>query len=490
MSGYFSELPDAIRLPFAYAEFDPSQADRALSEMAFHVLIAGQMLPGGTADPLTAVRPTTDAQADNFFGKGSMLAEMCKAYLAANPITKMSAIGILDAEAGVKATGSITFTGTVTKATPLCLYIGGKLVRTAAAKETTAASLATDVAAAINADGTLPVTATAAEGVVTLTAKHAGTCANDIDIRFSYYNEDFPQGIIPTVSNMTGGAGNPDVTNIIAALGGERYHVIAWPWTDQASLNPILNELDSRWSPLRQIDGQAIVVKTGSFSQVTTFTSTQNNKHLTVIPNEGSPTPPWVDSAACVGVVAYYGDDDPARPFQTLKVPGVLPPNIEQRWSDFPEKNQALYEGCSVRGVNAAGEVIFLNLITTYRVNDLGAETQAFLQLNTLFTLSYIRYDWNNYLKLKYPRHKLTSDDNAKLVRPGQPIITPSIGKAEAINRMHEWVRMGLVEAPEDFKSRLIVERDATNKNRLNWYMAPDLVNQFRVGATLIQYLL
>jgi phage tail sheath gpL-like len=191
-----------------------------------------------------------------------------------------------------------------------------------------------------------------------------------------------------------------------------------------------------------------------------------------------------------MGVIAYYGDDDPARPFQTLTIPGVLAPALEDRWSDFPEKNQALYEGCSVRGVNADGDVAFLNLITTYRYNELGAETQAYLQLNSILILSYLRYDWNNYLKLKYPRHKLTSDDNAKLVRPGQKIITPAIGKAEAICRMQEWVRQGLVEAPEDFKNRLIVERDEQNPNRLNWLIAPDLVNQFRIGATLIQYLL
>jgi phage tail sheath gpL-like len=68
--------------------------------------------------------------------------------------------------------------------------------------------------------------------------------------------------------------------------------------------------------------------------------------------------------------------------------------------------------------------------------------------------------------------------------------MTPALGKMEAIARVEEWVRQGLVEAPEDFANNLIVERDPNNPNRLNWYMAPDLVNQFRVGATLISFLL
>jgi phage tail sheath gpL-like len=325
---------------------------------------------------------------------------------------------------------------------------------------------------------------------VTLKAKHAGALGNDIDLRVGYQGEDFPGGIIYTITPFSGGAGNPDPLLTLAALEGTRYHLIAWPWTDPTSLNALKEELDTRWGPLRQIDGQAITVKRGTFAEVTTFTDARNDKHLTVIPNEGSPTLTWVDAAASMAVLAYYGDDDPARPFQTLAIPGVLPPAENDRWREFPVLNLALYSGGSVRGVNASGDVIFLNVITTYKYNAWGAETQAYLQLNTLLTLSYLRYDWNTYLKLKYPRHKLASDDQAKLVYAGQPIMTPSLGKAEMISRMQEWVRRGLVEAPDDFKNRLVVERDQTNPNRLNFIARPDLVNQFRIAGTLIQFLL
>jgi phage tail sheath gpL-like len=289
---------------------------------------------------------------------------------------------------------------------------------------------------------------------------------------------------------MAGGAGNPDPVDIIEALGNTRYHMIAFPWTDTSSLDALRDELDSRWGPLRQIDGQAVVVKQGNFSELVTFCESRNDKHLTVLPSEGSPTLPWVDCAASVAILARYGDDDPARPFQTLVIPGVLAPLEKDRWSDFPEKNQALYSGCSVRGVTPEGQVMFLNVITTYRLNNWGAETQAYLQLNTLLTLSYLRYDWNNYLKTKYPRHKLASDEGVLKISPGQPIMTPSLGKAEMINRMDEWVSRGLVEAPDDFKDTLIVKRDETNFNRLNFIARPDLVNQFRVAGTLIQFLI
>ena len=56
--------------------------------------------------------------------------------------------------------------------------------------------MATAVAAAVAAEGSLSVTATASEGVVTFTAKHAGEWGNDIDVRLNYYiGEETPEGV-------------------------------------------------------------------------------------------------------------------------------------------------------------------------------------------------------------------------------------------------------------------------------------------------------
>jgi phage tail sheath gpL-like len=490
MSGDFSEFPDAVRLPFTYTEFDPSQADRGLTEMSFNVLLVGQMLPTGKAAPLTPKRPMTENQAYEMFGRDSQLGQMCAAYFKANRVTKMTAIGVLDYVGGVTATATLTFAGTVTRPVPICLYIGGILVRLGTAAGDTAATVMSNLMDKINSSLNSPVTAAMKNEVLTLLAKHKGECGNDIDLRFSYLEEDFPDGLTVEIEPMATGAGNPEPEPVIAAMAGQRYHMIAWPWQDLATLNALRTELDDRWGPLVQNDGQAVIVKTGSFTEVVNFAASRNDKHLTVLPNEGSPTLPWVDCAASVGILAFYGADDPARPFQSLVIPGVLAPAVEARWSNFPERNQALYEACSTRAVNDAGQVFFTRVITTHLKNEWGAETEAYLELNTVLTLSYLRYDWNNYIQTKYPRHKLASDEMARRMNPGQPVMTPSLGRAEAISRMHEWMRQGLVEAPDDFASRLRVERDPNNPNRLNWVMSPDLVNQFVIAATAIKFLL
>jgi phage tail sheath gpL-like len=266
--------------------------------------------------------------------------------------------------------------------------------------------------------------------------------------------------------------------------------VIAWPWLDNASLAALKDEMDLRWGPLRQNDGQAVIVKSGTFGQVMNYAASHNNRGITILPSEGSPTLPWVDAAASAGVLAYYANIDPARGFNTLAIPGVLAPAEKDRWSDWPEKNQALFEGVSVRYVDPDGNVCFSKVITTYRFNALGAEDIAYLSINSCFTLSYLRYDWNNYIKLKYPRHKLAEDADAARFGRGQAIMTPKLAKAEAVSRFMQWLEAGLVEGSAQFAADLITEINQPNPNRLDVFMRPNLVNQFEICGTLIRHII
>lgn len=494
MSIVFPSLSDTVRLPFAYAEFEPSVLSSDPSVMPYTVLLIGQMFDSGEfagkAVPLTLQRPMSAESAALAFGQGSMLAEMCAAYLKANVVTKMLAIGVPDAEEGTQAEGAVTINGTVTSGAPLCLYVGGVRVRAAAPLGATGAAIADTMTTAINSNKSLPVTATFSGGQITLKARHNGECGNDIDLRLNYADETMPGGITVTITRMSGGTGNPDPAPIIAAMENEQYHVIGIGMTDTVTLSALKGELDDRWGPMRQIDGQVIIVKRGTFGEVTTFAAARNDKSLTVIPSENTPTSPWADCAANVGIVAYYGNNDPARGFNTLVVPGVLAPSRADRWIDYPDKNQALYEGVSTRFVNASGEVCLQKLITTYRLNALGAEDDAFLSLNSPLTLSYLRFDWNNYIKLKYPRHKLAGDEDYGRFERTQPIMTPKLGKAEAIARCQDvWIPRGLVEGLDAFKASLLCERNGKNPNRLDWQLQPDLVNQFEVAGTLIRHI-
>jgi phage tail sheath gpL-like len=53
-------------------------------------------------------------------------------------------------------------------------------------------------------------------------------------------------------------------------------------------------------------------------------------------PVEGSPTPDYEVSAGLAGVIAFHGENDPARPFQSLAIPGMMPskPGLYGRMHD------------------------------------------------------------------------------------------------------------------------------------------------------------
>jgi phage tail sheath gpL-like len=98
----------------------------------------------------------------------------------------------------------------------------------------------------------------------------------------------------------------------------------------------------------------------------------------------------------------------------------------------------------------------------------------------------YIRHDWRDYVLRKYPRHKLADDGTRYGI--GQAVVTPVVMKAEAIAKFREWEDLGLVENIDNFKANLIAERNASDPNRMDVLLPPDLVNQLRIVANKIQF--
>ncbi len=485
----FNQVPRDIRVPFVYVEFDNSRAVQGPSIQPYRNLVIGQRLSTGSQAALEPVRVTSTVQAQTLFGSGSMLADMLEGLFANNKVTETWAVALDDATSSTAASGSITVGGTVTAGT-VTLYIGGERISVGVSQGQTPSKVATAIAAAINdADGA--VSAAVAESnnkQVTLTARHKGVCGNQIDLRHSYFDgETLPTGLTLTISSMTGGTGNPDIGTVWPVIGDTHYNVIATPYTDGASLASLETELADRFGPLRQIEALAFAGAAGSFNDLATLGATRNSPYVSIMGAGQSPTPPWVWAAAVAGLVAEHGNIDPARPFQTLPIKGVLAAKNKDRMS-LRENNLLLKDGISTHAVGPDGAVTVQRLITTYQTNAQGAEDISYLDINTPLTLGYLRYDFRNLILRKYPRHKL-ADDGTRF-GPGQAVITPKVGKAEAVARYRVWEELGLVENGDRFKDELICERNLSDPNRLDWMLPPDLVNQFRVAGAQIGFLL
>lgn len=488
MSISFNQVPGNVRVPFLYAEFDSSKAQQGASVKAYKALMFGQKIAAGTATADIPVLVTSESQAITLFGRGSMLHRMVKAFLAANKFTGLTVLPQADNGAGVAAQKTITVTGPATAAGTLSLLIGGQKVEVAVSAGDSANSIAAAIQAKIALSLDLVFTAAVGTNVVTLTAKNKGTLGATVDLRHSYYTgEALPAGVGIAFANTVAGSGDPVLTTSIANMTEAQYDVIAFPYTDATSLTAIEAELLDRWGPVRQNDGVVFSCKDDTNGNLITFGNGRNSKHVSMLGVYLMPNPSFEIAASLAGVAAYYLQIDPARPLQTLELPGILPPSAQDELS-LQERNLMLFDGISTCKVTASGTVALERVITMYQVNGAGAADTAYLDVNTLFTLSYIRWDWRNHMLTRYPRHKLANDGTR--YGAGQAIITPKVGRAEAIAKFRQWEEIGLVEGVDQFKRDLVVERNVSDPNRMDFLLPPDLVNQLMVMGTQIGFLL
>jgi phage tail sheath gpL-like len=237
---------------------------------------------------------------------------------------------------------------------------------------------------------------------------------------------------------------------------------------------------------MAQNEGHAFHGITGNLSAHTALGGARNSAFSTIVGGGLTPSTPWEAAARAAAVDAL--EPDPARPRQTLRLIGQLAPKREDQF-DRAERETLLNTGIATLVADQSGAVSIERLITTFQTDTLGNPSTVFLDITTPRTLARLRFDWRTRMITKYPRHKLA--DDGTLFSPGQPVITPSVARAEALDLFDTvWEPGGLVEGREQFAADLIVERNAGDPNRLDSQLAPDLMNQLRVNASSVQFLL
>lgn len=485
-------IPDDFRVPLVIIDIDNSQALDSAPAQSRKIIAIGQQSVTGTATALTSNRITSDGTADQLYGKGSMLAGMLKTLRKANSYTEVWAMGLSDIAAGAAAKSELTVTGPATTAGTLALLVNGVSVQVGVGADDTADTIATAIITAVNKLPDTQVIAAlkaASTTSVTLTTNWKGVTGNAMDVRLNYYTgEQTPAGVAVAMTAFTGGTGTPDIAAVVAALGDDWYTDIVFPYNDTQSLNAIRDELLERWGPLQMIEAQLWTAFRGTHAESGTFGETRNDWLISCLGTNIAPQPHWLWAASYGGIAAYYLANDPARPLQTLVLPGILPPAKDVRW-DMPERNLLLHDGIATHNVDAGGNVCIEREITMYRVNQYGDADTSYLNVQSPATLGRIRYVIKNRFSNRYPRHKLAGDDVLDLLDPGQPVMAPKIARAELLDiALTELIPAGLVEDFDDYKDTLDVYLDGADKDRLNFICHPNLVNQLRVLAGLVQY--
>lgn len=496
----FNNIPNDIRNPGTYVEIDNSRALKGLFPNPHKVLILGQKVITGSVGYKILQAITNDSLADGYFGVGSILARMCNVFKENNPNTELFAMALDNGAAAIAASASLNMSDCLngdpcTSNGTYYLMVNGVAVNVALTSGMTGLLAASAVQAAVNAISNLPVIAKtdAVNASVYFSAICSGIQGNYINIRDNYQvGQSYPAvfSTAPVIVSMADGAVDPELSDAWAVIDGEQFHYIIQPYTEAANLNEIEGELVDRFKPLEDLQGHGFTVLANSaIASATTLGNSRNSPHNTIMANVRAPNAPEEWAAALGAVASHYLNQDPARPLHFLKLKGVLPPDIVDRQSQA-ERNILLYDGIATYVVDSGGNVLIERCITTYQENALNIADPSYLDIQTLATLSEIRYQYKSRMATRYiiPRFKLA--DNSFPVQPGSYVARPMDVKQETIALFTLLRDKGLIENLDDFVTNLVVERNLTDRNRVDVLLPPDLINQFRVLAGLVSFIL
>jgi len=496
----FNNVPDTVRTPGVFAEIDNSQALQGLAANPHKALIIGEKTSVGSAENEVLLSITRRNLADGFFGPGSLLARMCNVFKDNNPNTELKAIalsgGTAQASARIGFSVALSHAGGSASAgaQDLFLFVNGVQIKRTLVIGWSAVDIASDVAVFMSEQNNFPVTVSvvAASGVLVLSALNSGAHGNFLDVRVNFLDGQsnptfFGDSVV--ISNFEGGVGAGDLDDTWAVITNEQFQYVIQPYIDATNLTSIETELADRFKPLIDKQGHGFVGLRTTSASATTLGNSRNSPHNTIMGANDSPTDPAEWGAALGAIAAFNLNNDPGRPLHFLKLEKILAPPIDNIF-DRTERDILLLDGIATFITDDAGNVLIERSITTFQTDAQSVPDASFLDVQTLAILNEIRFQFKNRMTTRFiiPRFKLADDTFPVL--PGQVVATPRTIKQEIISLFTLLRDRGLIENLDDFIKNLVVERSEADKNRVNVLLPPDLINQFRVLAGLIQFIL
>jgi len=341
----FEELQGEILIPGEYVELDLKSARVGLPGLSKKLLCVGHATAAGTANNNQAYPATTSDRAKELWGIGSQVAVMIEAALRVSPNLPIYGMSYAENGAATAAANTIVLATTATGPGTLTVRIAGKLFRVGVQKDDTPTEVGDLLAVAINAHPNLPVTAANVTGTVTLTARNKGPSGNTIR-----YNGSITSGIgmtaVFTGETLTGGATEGDPTTALAAIEGDRFHMIAQNTDDVTAsgvtdifkdhIEKMSDAFNAKW-------GFCATGCTGNFATALALTTLIDSNNMQF---------PWLykSEEPCFELAAIYAAErarvvDRAQSLDDHELPGLTLPTDESVWPNRADERLAISEG-------------------------------------------------------------------------------------------------------------------------------------------------
>jgi phage tail sheath gpL-like len=457
-----TEIIQSDKTPRTAVAFDKTSGAKRNSDTAREVLLVGQMLSTATVSANTPTLLLREDDGATYFGAGSMMDVACRAAFAANPFVKMSGVAVADA--GVKATGTVTFVGAATISTIYRVRIAGVEYAIDITLGDAIATMATNLAAKVNADKACPVTAGAALGVVTFTARNGGTIGNGIKLAHVTVNGfDATTTQVTTTAALSGatlssGTGSAALTTALASATGKRYHVLADLLSDSTSGAAMKLHTDTEGDAEHNHGEIYIQASNAVLATSTALALAQNAARGVLACISGSES--WSVSICAAYAAADSREEVPTRPRSTMVLNGVLPPPVATRWTRT-ETRTLLDNGCTPLVVQPGEQVAILRAFVTQVKNTAGDFDYSTADVTKILGFDYFRDNIKLMFDSNYPQARWADSDPDGLLP--SDVATPEKVKIDLIDVARDMEAFGVVQNVDALKDQFLVEKDGTH---------------------------
>ncbi len=420
--------PSSWRAPFSAVQIDFGQGPSTAAGGQRRVAYFGPKTSAGSGTAGTAYKVGREQDAIDIAGVGSFLHRMVRMHLL---VDKDADITIVPYAASVgsgvaTATGTITVTGTPTATGTLPFTVCGEDFAVGFKTSDTPTTIGQYIADQINARTFLPLTASNATGVVTLTAKHAGASSGDATtgvLRFRA-SVDAGKGVTVATSGAalglgTGVAGADGATTELAGLTSAlanftsaNYYYMGFSIWASAAMATIKTHISNKSEPNPGLRCRGFTAYTGTQSALTTIANAANHERRHFVWQENSEH----DTAELVGqVLAIHRKLESIRrnfvPDNYRGADWLIKAQFDPNdWPTATEANDAITDGILAIGSDNVGSMLIMS--TTSRSKNAAGTVDDFRAAEThrVSFMDYVADKWLARDQSTYAGFRLMGD--------------------------------------------------------------------------------
>lgn len=411
---------------------------------------------------------TSALQVAQTYGFGSPLHLAAKQLLPENGdglgTIPLTVYPLVDDVAGVAAAGDVTPSGAQTETASYVIRVNNIDSQPFTINPGDAVSAIIAAAlAAVNATLDIPVVASDGTTKLDLTAKWKGVSGNDLNISVI---GSTTAGTSFAITQPTGGATNPVITNALAQVGNvwETLFVNCLNVSDTVTLDAYSTFGEGRWGSLVRkpcvvFSGNTATTVTAAIAISDTRKTDRVNAQL-VAP--GSLDLPFVVAARQVARIAVVANNNPPQDYGSQNATGLVPGADGDQWT-YAERDQAVKAGSSTTTVED-GVINIGDVVTFYHPD--GDPIPAYRFVVDIVKLQNIIFNLN----LEFATAKW---DGSPLIPDDQPTVNPTAKKPKtavaAVSSILDSLGLNaIISDPETAKANTVAEIDSSNPKRLN----------------------